>query len=69
MQALANVVTNALYISNNSSSELAPTAILSTYNAIQKQVAFKSRQLREVAYSLPVYNNDWLVRPLWRDMM
>jgi hypothetical protein len=54
MPALANVVINALYISNNSSSELAPTAILSTYNAIQKQVAFKSRQLREVAYSLPV---------------
>jgi hypothetical protein len=53
MPALANVVINALYISNNSSSELAPTAILSTYNAIQKQVAFKSHQLREVAYLLP----------------
>jgi hypothetical protein len=38
--ALANVVINALYISNNFSSELAPTAILSTYNAIQKHIAF-----------------------------
>ena len=40
MPALANVVINALYISNNSSSELAPTAILTTYNSIQKHIAF-----------------------------
>ncbi len=34
MPALASVVTNALYISNNSSSVLAPAAMSSAYNAI-----------------------------------
>jgi hypothetical protein len=37
---LASVVIDALWISNNSSSVLAPTAISSAYNTILKHIAF-----------------------------